>query len=99
MREPTLQEALRNATVVPMGVAELACRVMQSLLSLRSISNPNLASDLNVGIWMALAAAEGALENVAINLKSMPHSEFVAVQNRRYQELKSLLKQLGMANL
>jgi len=99
LREQTLQEALRNATVVPMGVAELACRVMQSLLSLRSISNPNLASDLNVGIWMALAAAEGALENVAINLKSMPHSEFVAVQNRRYQELKSLLKQLGMANL
>jgi formiminotetrahydrofolate cyclodeaminase len=72
---------------------------MQSLLALRSITNPNLASDLNVGIWMALAAGEGALENVAVNLKAMPHSEFVAAQNRRYQELKSLLKQFCLANL
>lgn len=99
IREQKLQEALRNATEVPMRVAELACRVMQSLLDLRPITNPNVASDLNVGFWMALAAAEGALENVLINLKSLPESEFVVTQNQRHQELKSLLKQLGTSNL
>jgi formiminotetrahydrofolate cyclodeaminase len=48
---------------------------------------------------MALAAAEGALENVSINLKFLPESEFVVTQNQRHQELKSLLKQLGTSNL
>jgi glutamate formiminotransferase len=99
VRAQKLEEALRNATSVPIRVAELACRVMQSLLDLRSMTNPNLASDLNVGIWMALAAGEGALENVAINLQSMPPCEFVAAQNRRYQELKVFLKELGTSNL
>ena len=82
-----------------MQVAELASRVMQSLLDLRPITNPHVASDLNVGFWMALAAAEGALDNVLINLESLPESEFVATRNQRYQELKSLLKQLGTSNL
>jgi formiminotetrahydrofolate cyclodeaminase len=99
IREQRLQEALRHATDVPMRVAQLACRVMQSLRDLRSITNPNVASDLNVGFWMALAAAEGALENVSINLKFLPESEFVVTQNQRHQELKSLLQQLGTSNL
>jgi glutamate formiminotransferase / formiminotetrahydrofolate cyclodeaminase len=99
LREDKLQEALRNATGVPMGVATLASLVMQSLLDLRFITNPNLGSDLKVGFWMALAAAEGALENVMINLKALPESEFVAAQTKRYQELKSLLKQLAASNL
>lgn len=99
VREQKLQDSLRHATEVPMHVAEVAYRVMQSLLELRSISNPNLTSDLNVGFWMALAAAEGALENVAINLKWMPESDFVSVQNQRHQELKGLVKQLCISNL
>ena len=82
-----------------MQVAELASRVMQLLLDLRPITNPNVASDLNVGFWMALAAAEGALDNVLINLESLPESEFVVTRNQRYQELKSLLKQFGTSNL
>ena len=99
VRELKLHEALRKATQVPVEVAELACQVMQSLLALRSITNPNVASDLNVGFWMGLAAAEGALENVAINLKFLPESEFVATQSQRCQELKALLKQLATPNL
>ena len=99
IREQRLQEALRSATEVPMRVAELACRVMQSLLDLRPITNPNVTSDLNMGFWMALAAAEGALDNVLINLESLPESEFVVTRNQRRQELKSLLKQLGTSNL
>ena len=98
IREQRLQEALRSATDVPMRVAELACRVLQALLDLRPITNRHVASDLNVGFWMALAAAEGALENVLINLESLPESEFVVTRKQRYQELKSLLKQLGTSN-
>ncbi|HEX2522913.1 MAG TPA: glutamate formimidoyltransferase [Terriglobia bacterium] len=99
IREQKLQEALRNATEVPLRVAELASGVMQSLLDLRSITNSNVASDLNVGFWMALAAAEGALDNVFINLKCLPESEFVVTRNLRYQELKRLLKELGTSSL
>lgn len=99
LREQRLQEALRHATEVPLQVAELACRVMQALLNLRAITNPSVASDLNVGFWMALAAAEGALDNVLINLTSLPESEFVITRKQRYQELKLLLKEIGTANL
>jgi glutamate formiminotransferase len=99
IRRLKLQEALRTATEVPMQVAEVSFRVAQSLLELRSISNPNVASDLKVGFWMALAAAQGALENVSINLESLEASDFAAAQSQRHQELKRLLKQLCESNV
>ena len=100
LREQKLEEALRRATEVPMQVAELACRVILALLDLQPITNPNVASDLNAGFWMAFAAAQGALDNVLINLTSLqPESEFVVTQKQRYQELKLLLKEIGTSNL
>jgi formiminotetrahydrofolate cyclodeaminase len=82
-----------------MQVAEVACRVMQSLIELRPISNPNVAADLNVGVWMALAAAESALENVAANLKSLEASDFVTARSQRHEELKRFLRQQFASNL
>ena len=93
LREEKIQEALLTATEVPLEVAEQTYRTLQCLLDLRPISNPNLISDLNTGIWMAMASAQGALENVAVNLKSIRNSAFVERNTRRWEELKNLLKQ------
>ncbi|MEW5975850.1 MAG: glutamate formimidoyltransferase [Acidobacteriota bacterium] len=95
LRDRKVEEALRHATEVPMEVADLSCRVMQSLLELSAITNPNLASDLKTGFWLALAAAEAALENVAVNLTWLPHSEFVTAHTQRHQELRTLVKQVA----
>jgi glutamate formiminotransferase / formiminotetrahydrofolate cyclodeaminase len=63
--------ALRQATSVPLGVAEHAAEVARIAESLKPITNPNMASDLTTGIALADAAITGALSNVEINVASM----------------------------
>ncbi len=63
--------ALRQATSVPLGVAERSAEVARIAEALRPVTNPNMASDLTTGIALAGAAVTGALANVEINLGSM----------------------------
>jgi glutamate formiminotransferase/formiminotetrahydrofolate cyclodeaminase len=63
--------ALKQATNVPLGVAEQVVEVATIAAALRSITNPNMSSDLTTAIALAKAALEGALANVAINLDSI----------------------------
>ncbi|MGA8743033.1 MAG: glutamate formimidoyltransferase [Terracidiphilus sp.] len=63
--------ALKQATSVPLGVAERAAEVARIAEALRPITNPNMASDLTTGIALAGAALTGALANVEINVGSM----------------------------
>ena len=63
--------ALRQATSVPLGVAERAAEVSRIAETLKPITNPNMASDLTTGIALARAALTGALSNVEINVGSM----------------------------
>ena len=98
-REQKLQESLKRATEIPLWVADCAYKTMQTLQDLRSISNPNLASDLNVGFWMAMAACRGALENVSINLRSIHDSAFVESKEERSRELEEMLKRVVLASL
>jgi glutamate formiminotransferase len=63
--------ALRQATNVPLGVAERAAEVAQIAARLRPITNPNMSSDLTTAVALAKAALEGALANVEINLGSI----------------------------
>ncbi len=66
-----VNKALRQATSVPLGVAERAAEVARIAHALRPITNPNMASDLTTGVALAGAAVTGALSNVEINLGSM----------------------------
>ena len=63
--------ALREATSVPLGVAERAAEVKETAEKLRPITNPNMASDLTTAVALAEAALTGALSNVEINVGSM----------------------------
>ncbi len=63
--------ALKQATSVPLGVAECAAEVSRIADTLKPVTNPNMASDLTTGIALAGAAVTGALSNVEINLGSM----------------------------
>ena len=99
LRTLKLHQALEHATEVPMEIALLSYRVMRSLAELRSISNPNLRSDLNTGFWLAMAATQSALENVATNLDSLPSSEFATHHRHKLEELKDQVKQLSLPRL
>jgi glutamate formiminotransferase / formiminotetrahydrofolate cyclodeaminase len=91
LRQAKMQEALQNAALVPMDVSERAAELLQLFRHLEPISNPNLKSDLKTGFWMAQAALGGALENVAINLKSIKDENFSAELEKRVQEVKRVL--------
>ncbi len=63
--------ALKQATSIPLGVAQKAVEVDKIATDLKPITNPNMKSDLTTAIALAKAALEGALANVEINLDSL----------------------------
>jgi glutamate formiminotransferase/formiminotetrahydrofolate cyclodeaminase len=68
--------ALKQATSVPLSVAQQAREVLEIAESLRAITNPNMKSDLVTAAALARAAIEGALANVEINLESLRDEGF-----------------------
>ena len=78
-----IDAALKQATSVPLGVAERAREVGDCGSKLEPITNPNMKSDLTTASALARAAIEGALANVEINLESMKDAEFVARPRRK----------------
>jgi glutamate formiminotransferase/formiminotetrahydrofolate cyclodeaminase len=74
-REAAIQEAEIGATRVPAESAEACLAVLVLAEQAARLGNPNAVSDAGVAGLLARAAGEGALLNVAINLKSLPPSE------------------------
>ncbi len=80
--------ALKQATNVPLSVAEKASEVIAIAEKLKPITNPNMKSDLTTAIALAHAAIEGALANVEINLKSLNDEAFAAEIKKRSLALR-----------
>ncbi len=87
--EGIINAALRQATAVPLGVAERAREVAVIAAKLKPITNPNMSSDLTTSIALAEAAIIGALANVEINLHSLHDASFVEQVRRRTGLLKT----------
>jgi glutamate formiminotransferase/formiminotetrahydrofolate cyclodeaminase len=75
--DAAINSALKQATSVPLEVAERAVEVSQIADKLKPITNPNMKSDLTTAIALAKAALTGALANVEINLESLKDEAFV----------------------
>src|SRR5271155_5483753 len=73
-----IDAALKQATSVPLSVAERAQEVAGIAEKLKPITNPNMKSDLTTALALARAAIEGALANVEINLESLKDTAFAA---------------------
>jgi glutamate formiminotransferase/formiminotetrahydrofolate cyclodeaminase len=90
-----INAALREASSVPLGVAERAAEVAGIAADLRPITSPMMKSDLITAIALAGAAVKGALANVEINIDSIqPGSAddeaFVTQARARAAELSGL---------
>ena len=85
--DAAINTALKQATSVPLGVAERAVEVAQIAGKLQPITNPNMKSDLTTAVALAKAALAGALANVEINLDSMKDEDFVAKTKKRASAL------------
>jgi glutamate formiminotransferase/formiminotetrahydrofolate cyclodeaminase len=83
-----IDAALRQATSVPLGVAEGAREVAEVAEKLKPITNPNMKSDLTTAVALANAAIQGALANVEINLESLKDQAFAAEIRKRAEALR-----------
>jgi len=81
--EALIDAALKEATAVPLSVAEKAEEIAQIAKSLEPVTNPNMKSDLTTALALAQAARTGALANVEINLASLKDQEFAGQVRRR----------------
>ncbi len=84
-----IDAALRQATSVPLGVAERAREVAGVAEKLKPITNPNMKSDLTTAIALATAAIQGALANVDINLESLKDQAFAVETRKRAEALRA----------
>ena len=82
-----IEAALKEATTVPLSVAEKAYAIAQIVRSLEPISNPNMRSDLTTALALSAAAITGALANVEINLASLKDQAFIVDVRRRTSSL------------
>lgn len=81
--EATIEAALKQATGVPLSVAEKAAEVGSIAKSLEPITNPNMKSDLVTAVALARAALTGALANVEINIGSIKDQSFTDQVRKR----------------
>src|SRR6266550_2362787 len=84
-----IDAALKQATSVPLSVAERAKEVAEIADKLKPITNPNMKSDLTTASALARAAIEGALANVDINLESVKDQHFAGEIRKRAITIKS----------
>jgi formiminotetrahydrofolate cyclodeaminase len=82
-----IDAALKQATNVPLGVAEKAREVAAITEKLGPITNPNMKSDLSTAKALAQGATQGALANVEINLESLKDAGFVGDVRKRVAAL------------
>jgi formiminotetrahydrofolate cyclodeaminase len=81
--EALIEAALKEATSVPLSVAEKAHEIAQIAEALDPLTNPNMKSDLTTALALARAAMTGALANVEINLGSLKDQAFAAQVRQR----------------
>jgi formiminotetrahydrofolate cyclodeaminase len=83
-----VQDALKQATSVPLTVAERAREVLRTVDALGPITNPNMKSDLTTAAALACAAIEGAVANVEINLESVQDKDFLTSTRTRVRAVQ-----------
>ncbi len=86
--EALIEAALKQATLVPLSVAEKAHEIAGITQSLEPITNPNMKSDLVTARALAHAAVTGALANVEINLTSLKDQAFAAEVRKKTKAVK-----------
>ena len=95
-RADAMQKALKNATTVPMELAQVCVEVLELCPEAAEKGNVNAVSDAGVGALMAEAALRAAALNVLINLGSIKDEAFVQKERAKLDALlagKSQLKE------
>ena len=77
-RRQAMQAALREATEIPLQIAQSAARTAALFGQVAAVGNPHLRSDTAIGALLAEAALRGALLNVRGNAELIKDEELAA---------------------
>jgi formiminotetrahydrofolate cyclodeaminase len=88
-RARAVQEAFKQAALVPLGVARAAVALMELGRTVISKGNPNAASDGAAGVLAARMAARAAVYNVRINLGAIKDESFAFELRREADRLEA----------
>ncbi|MDQ7031027.1 MAG: cyclodeaminase/cyclohydrolase family protein [Ardenticatenia bacterium] len=88
-RARAIQAALKDATHVPLRVAEQAVHVLALAQEAADKGNVNVISDAGAGVVLADAALEMAALNVAINLALIEDEEFSREARRQLEAYRA----------
>ena len=88
-RESAVQEATKNATLVPLRVMETAFSAFGLIKAMVEHGNPNSISDAGVGAIATRACIRGAYLNVKINASGLKDKDFVSSVIERGAEIES----------
>lgn len=94
-RATAIRAAARVAAEVPLRCVEACVEVVEQAERLAGRSNSNAASDLDVAALLTRAAAEGAAENVRVNLPAVEDPDWAAVAEARVQTLLDRIAELA----
>lgn len=87
-RSAAIQEALKEATEVPLGCARHCAEVIRLSAEAADIGNTNVVSDAGVAVMAAYAGLKSAALNVYINVGSIKDSAYTAL---RIAEIEALV--------
>lgn len=93
LRSDAMQEGLKEASLVPLGVAQKAVKLFAYLEKALTVGNPNAVTDAMVGVMLARTCVLGAIFNVRVNLSSIRDEEFVSETAKRCDELQQFAVQ------
>lgn len=87
-RNRAIQEGLKNAALVPLGVARDAFKLMELAKKLVESANKAAVTDAAVAVIMARSAVLSALYNVKINLVSITDKGFVLDVTKQVEHME-----------
>ena len=90
VRRQAIDEAMLNATRIPLVNAENCQKVLDLKKKLEGHFNPNAASDLECAAHLAKAGLLGCLANVKINLPGLKNKSQAAKIAKRAEKLSAL---------
>lgn len=96
-RLATIQQSMKQAALLPLGVAVDCLEALKLAARILPLGNPNAASDAAVSGLMAYAAVQGALFNVKINLGFIKDADFCATTRDRITAVSTEAKQENAA--
>ncbi len=91
-REAAVQDALKAAAQVPLGVVIAAGEIAELLPPMAEKGNPNLLSDVGVAAILAQAAFEAGRLNVEVNLASITDGGYIAEAREQMMEAERQMR-------